>query len=158
MAYRPSKFILNYIKEHGGFNLTEEELNKCIEILNFSTRFSKENSNLSQYLTVSEELKNTRKSICLKCEHYNFNENNPDNSSCNLCGCNVNHKVSQPLDECPGNKWDISRHSLKNIFLESIRLINEMKDTSWIDLMTHEDFEQLLIDNYQKQQQEKKDE
>lgn len=159
MAHRPSKFLLNYIKEHGKFDFTEEEFDKVIEVMNFMTDMkNQEEINQFKEQITSEELQKVRKSICLKCEHYNFFEDDDSYSTCKLCGCNVDQKIARGNDRCPDNRWDLDKECLKTFMRNIIKHIDKKKDTFWIDLMSHEDFEQSLIDNYQKQQQEKKDE
>mgnify|MGYP001726691971 CR=1 FL=1 len=70
---------------------------------------------------------NERLAICAKCEynsknymgskglfHWFWNTINLSKPFCEICGCNLRNKLSEPLEQCPhpnGAKWTIVRKS-----------------------------------------------
>lgn len=62
------------------------------------------------FISVSNNIKEERLSICKGCEFYN--QTNPDNPTCNKCGCFLKIKTGWASEKCPIDKWmDIKTQS-----------------------------------------------
>lgn len=64
----------------------------------------------NRFINVATNIKQERLDICKNCEFYN--STNPDNPTCNKCGCFLKIKTSWASEKCPIGKWaDIKTQS-----------------------------------------------
>ena len=133
---RPSKFIKDYIKERKEIKLTDNELEMFTDI---ACAFHRGDQELHPVL--SEEKEKIRKHICVNCEHFRVTEDK--RSQCKLCGCDINKKIKNAQDHCPIEKWDVDRDAIKEGLRSAIKALDDMRDTDWYAMMSHEDFEEL---------------
>lgn len=62
------------------------------------------------FINVATNIKQERLDICKSCEFYN--STNPDNPTCNKCGCFLKIKTGWASEKCPIGKWsDIKTQS-----------------------------------------------
>ena len=61
------------------------------------------NAMQSEALFVSDEVKESRLTICRTCEYYDETQ-----VRCKHCGCMLEHKAKFALDSCPIDKWNVS--------------------------------------------------
>jgi hypothetical protein len=87
---------------------TTSQPNMIQKAQNFGKAIVKHAQN--KFISVSNNIKEERLSICKNCEFYN--QTNPDNPTCNKCGCFLKIKTGWASEKCPINKWlDIKTQS-----------------------------------------------
>lgn len=82
-----------------------------------------------QALTVSQEVKESRLSICRTCEWYD-----PAQTRCKHCGCFLEEKARFALDSCPVGKWKESDEDWNNGNFEE--LLKMMETEPFIEQQT----------------------
>ena len=122
--YIPSDYIKEYFNKHKEFSLTEDEINKCVEVLSALVliQSSPEKADYEGFIrppTSSLETQECRKSICKRCPEYD-----KKNDGCNLCGCIVDHKVVDPGTKCPMDRWSIDSNFFKNEIVKIISFVD----------------------------------
>lgn len=73
-------------------------IDRMINLTNSTVRYIK-----NGFVNVSDLVKKERLDICQKCDKYS-NEN-PENPTCNECGCFLNIKTAWASESCPLKKW-----------------------------------------------------
>lgn len=56
-------------------------------------------------LFVTEEIKDSRVSVCGACPYSQQHYNNPAFLQCTVCGCLVHPKAALQTEKCPKNLW-----------------------------------------------------
>lgn len=140
--YIPTRFIKQYIEEHGKFSLTEEEFNKALELIHviFISGYQ-----VCPIEKTSEKNTNLRKEICKSCDKYEMAGDVP---SCKLCGCNLNKKTKLALESCPIAKWSLDMDILREAISKSVEFLNSKIDDGLYNGYTFEDKLEKNIQKY----------
>ena len=83
------------------------------KIINFTKSFANYASN--GFHNSSKEVQDFRANICKTCENFNSL-----NTTCNLCGCYLDIKVTWANEKCPIDKWGSDINNLFESALGSI--------------------------------------
>jgi hypothetical protein len=134
--YFPTSAIKEYFKKHQEFSLTEEELDKLVDIFYAFFAVIVNNNNIVS----TDKTQEKRKEICLKCP--SFDENS---SSCNICGCFIPDKITKPSERCPIDKWTMDLKLVRELLIKTVQYIDNNIRESGDNIITIEDHEESML-------------
>lgn len=134
--YFPTNAVREYFKKNHEFSLTEEELDKLVDIFYvFFAVTIGEGANIVS----TPESQEKRKSTCLNCPSFNH-----QNLSCDICGCYIPDKVTKPQERCPIDKWTMDLKLVRELLSNTVSYINNSMKESGDHIITIEEHEQAM--------------
>ena len=134
--YFPTNAVKEYFKKNNEFSLTEEELDKLVDI--FYVFFAVTIGEGSDIVSPPES-QEKRKSICLNCTSFN-----QKSLSCDICGCYIPDKITKPQERCPIDKWSMDLKLVRKLLSNTVEYINDTIKERGDDVTTIEEHEDIM--------------